>query len=100
MNDSEFDDFLKSARTDEPLPGSFKSGVWHRIESEALEAPPVVIGFQAFAASLARPWGAVAGIAATVALGLWLGIATAPEPRDGKVAYATSITPFAHPRHK
>ena len=82
------------------MPVSFKQGVWHRIESEALEAPAVVIGFQAITARLARPWGAAAGMAATVTLGLWLGIKTVPEPRDGKVAYATSITPFAHTGHK
>jgi len=100
MNDSDFDDFLHSARADVPLPGSFKQGVWHRIQCEDLDSSPRVIGFQAFAVTLVRPWGAVAGIAATMALGLWLGIATVPEPKDGKVAYAKSISPFAQTEHK
>ncbi len=100
MNDSDFDDFLKTARADVPLPPSFKPGVWHRIESEALEAPSGVIGFQSFTSRHARPWGAAVGIAATVAFGLWLGLTTVPEPADGKVAYATSITPFARGGHK
>ncbi len=96
MNNSEFDDFLKTARADLPLPASFKQGVWHRIEGEALGVPSLVIGFQALAARLARPWGAAVGIAATVLLGLWLGIATSPNPKEAKSAYAMSISPFAH----
>jgi hypothetical protein len=96
MNDSEFDHFLKTARADAPLPASFKQGVWHRIECEALGVPPLVIGFQNFAARLARPWGATFGIAATVLFGVWLGIATSPDPKDTKSAYAMSISPFFH----
>lgn len=96
MNDSDFDDFLRSARADLPLPDSFKQEVWHRIESVELESPRVVVWFHAFAAGLAQPWGAATGIAATVALGLWLGSVSISDPQNAKVAYERSISPFSH----
>ncbi|MBC8126066.1 MAG: hypothetical protein H8M99_02810 [Gloeobacteraceae cyanobacterium ES-bin-144] len=96
MNDTEFDNFLKSARTDLRLPASFKQRVWHRIESDSLASPAIIIDIQKFSRKLDRPWSFAVGIAATVTLGLWLGIASVPEPKDGKVTYAMSISPFSH----
>lgn len=96
MNDSDFDDFLRSARADLPLPDSFKQEVWHRIESVELESPRVVVWFHAFAAGLARPWGAATSIAATVALGLWLGSVSISDTPNTKFAYEKSISPFSH----
>jgi hypothetical protein len=96
MNDSEFDDLLRTAKGEVPLPGSFRQGVWHRIESTAAESPRGLAWFQELVAVLVRPWGAAAGVAATVAAGLWLGAASIPEAKDAKVAYAESISPFAH----
>lgn len=93
MNDSEFDDLLKAARGNDPLPHSFKQGVWHRIESAAAEPPTV---FQA----LGHQWVAALGVAAMVVAGLWLGEISIPETKDARAAYAESISPFAHAHGK
>lgn len=93
MNDSKFDDLLKAARGDVPLPQSFKQGVWHRIESAA-------DGPQAIFPSFGRPWVAALGVAASVVAGLWLGAISIPEIKDTQTAYAESISPFAHAHGK
>lgn len=96
MTDSEFDQFLKSAKGETPLPVSFKQGVWHRIESSDAKSTL----FRDFMSILARPWGAAAGVAATVTLGLLLGSASHPDIKDSKTAYTESISPFAHSLRK
>ena len=96
MNDSDFDDFLRTARADLPLPDSFNQEVWRRIEGVEMKSPRVVVWFHDFAAGLARPWGAATGIAATVALGLWLGSVSISDPQNPKAAYEKSISPFSH----
>ncbi len=100
MNDSEFDDLLRTAKGNVPLPGSFRQGVWHRIESTAVEAPRGLAWLQPLVSAFVRPWGAAAGVFATVAAGIWLGAASIPEMKDAKVAYAESISPFAHTHRK
>ena len=100
MNDSEFDDLLRTARVDVPLPGAFRQGVWHRIESAALESPRRLAWLSSLVAAFIRPWGAAVGMAATVAAGIWLGAASIPEAKDAKVTYAESISPFAHVHRK
>jgi hypothetical protein len=100
MNDSEFDDMLRTARDEGSLPGSFRQGVWHRIESTAAETPPGLGWFEGLMAVFVRPWGAVSAVAAAVAAGLWLGAASIPEARDDKLAYAESISPFARASHR
>ncbi len=100
MNDNEFDDFLKSARVETPLPASFKSGVWRRLESGEAANLRGAVWLETFMVAIARPWGAVAGVAATVAIGLWLGAVSMPATRDSKVTYAESISPFAHANRK
>lgn len=93
MNDSEFDDLLRAAKEDLPLPSSFKLGVWHRIESVGAE----------LATGFAPPhyrWRMALGVAATVALGMWLGAASIPETKEPQLAYAESISPFHHNRAK
>ncbi len=96
MNDDEFDDFLKTARAETPSPVSFNSGVWRRIESGEAATSRRGVWLESFMVALARPWGALAGVAATVALGLWLGNISLPAARDSKITYAESISPFAH----
>jgi hypothetical protein len=96
MNDSEFDDLLRTARGNVPLPGSFRQGVWHRIESAGLEPARGFAWFNILVAAFVRPWGAAVGVVATVAAGIWLGAASMPDAKDAKVAYAESINPFAH----
>ncbi len=100
MNDSEFDDLLRTARDERPLPASFRQAVWHRIESAAPVSPRGLAWFQNLLGVLVRPWGAAVGVAATVAAGLWLGAVTLPEAKDAKVAYAESISPFVHANHR
>jgi hypothetical protein len=100
MNDSEFDDLLKTAREMDPLPPSFRQGVWHRIECAGQPSAGLATWLESVAFTLARPWAAVAAVTATVTIGLWFGVASAPEPKDAKVAYAESISPFAHPPRK
>lgn len=99
MNDSEFDDLLRTARGEVPLPASFRQGVWHRIESATAESARLG-WFQDLIAVFAKPWAAAAGVAATVVAGLWLGAASIPEPEDAKLAYAESISPFVHANHR
>lgn len=101
MNDREFDDLLRAADPPAPLPASFQQGVWNRIESRAVSDPTAgMVGFRPRAPKYIGIWGAAAGIAAMMALGLWLGAVTAPEPKDAKLVYAESISPIArtHPK--
>jgi hypothetical protein len=100
MNDSEFDDLLRTARGEVPLPDSFRHGVWQRVEAVAFDRAGALPWWRSAAVAVLRPWNAAAGLAATVALGLWLGAATAPEPEDTKTAYAESISPFAQAHRK
>jgi len=100
MNDSEFDDLLRTASGTEPLPPSFRQGVWHRIECASQPSTGLGAWLESVAATLARPWTALAAVAATVTIGLWFGVVTAPEPKDAKLSYAESISPFAHSPRK
>ncbi|MES2437505.1 MAG: hypothetical protein V4584_00470 [Verrucomicrobiota bacterium] len=100
MNDSDFDNLLKSAKADVPLRDSFKQEVWQRIENLETDSSPEIVRFKPIMATITRPWSAVAGIAAMVTLGLWLGATTAPDAKDAKVAYAESISPFAQAHAK
>ena len=100
MKDTEFDDLLRKARGEVPLPASFHLEVWNRIheaESESRQSNPVI---QKLVTAFVRPWGAAAGIAAMVTLGLWLGNMTVPDTTGSQVAYAASISPFAQPIDK
>lgn len=100
MNDSDFDNLLKSAKADVHLRDSFKQEVWQRIENAETDNSPEIARFQPIIATIARPWSAVASIAAMVTLGLWLGATTTPDAKDAKVAYAESISPFAQAHGK
>lgn len=96
MNDSEFDHLLRTTRDEVPLPPRFHHEVWHRIESAEQDRMPRIVSFASVLNAINRPWPAAAGIAATVAVGAWLGAVTVPEAKDAKLAYAESISPFAH----
>lgn len=95
MNDSEFDDLLKAAKGDFPLPLSFKQGVWQRIENAS--APASQSTYLNF---FGRQWAAALGIAATVVAGLWLGAISAPKTKNASTVYAESISPFAQAHRK
>jgi hypothetical protein len=98
MNDSDFDDLLRSARGESPSPHSFQSGVWRRIENDAAQVGLRPWYMRAFAA-VAKPWITVAGLAATVTLGLWLGTVTSAKQQPTASEYAYSISPFAQTHH-
>ena len=100
MNDSELDDLLRTTREPTLLSPSFRQDVWNRIENMASDSPPEIVKFQPVVVAFARPWGAVAGIAAMVTLGLWLGATRVPDVGDAKLAYAESISPFAQAHRK
>ena len=95
MKDFDFDDLLRTAREELPVPASFKQDVWDRIGNSNNELPQGVIWFQAFATALARPLGAAAGIAASVTVGLWLGSTGIRDSKSSETAYAMSISPFS-----
>ena len=92
MNDTEFDDMLRRARGDVPLPDSFRRDVWNRIAGEEQRTP--MRWFRSLVDDIVRPWSAVCGVAAMVALGLWLGALGGPPSTDTKMVYAESVSPF------
>ncbi len=82
------------------MPPSFRHAVWQRIEHADQGPAGLAAWLEFLAARLARPWAAASVVAVTVSTGLWFGVATAPEPKDAKTAYAESISPFAHSPRK
>ena len=98
MTDPDFDDLLRSARGDSPLPRSFRQEVWRRVENDAAAMGSMPWWHSIFT-SVAKPWGTATGLAATVALGLWLGTITASKEEPSPTAYAYSISPFAQTHH-
>lgn len=100
MKNSDFDDLLRAAREEFPLPPSFHADVWNRIESaDAISYGVGVAWHQNIISMIARPWAAASGLAAMVALGLWLGALSVPDHSRTETAYVQSISPFAqsHP---
>lgn len=100
MKNIDFDDLVRSAREDFPLPPSFHADVWSRIESaEAISSKLGTSWHHNVISMIARPWAAASGLAAMVALGLWLGALSIPDNSRTETTYAHSISPFAqsHP---
>jgi hypothetical protein len=94
MNDHEFDQMLRAAKTVEPLPSSFNHEVWQRISPMPERRRLGGVRFSILLQYLSQPWGALASVAATVAIGLWLGNASVPEKAHSEQAYAESVSPF------
>jgi hypothetical protein len=99
MKDSEFDDLLRSAGEKLPLPATFRADVWKLIE--ATDAAPKTASFWYVnvISILVRPWPAISGLAAMVALGLWMGTLGVSGDPPNEMAYVRSISPLAqsHP---
>jgi hypothetical protein len=95
MNDSEFVDLIRAAGERVPLPPSFRSGVWHRIESAAL--PAAGAGWFSF---FTRPLVAGVSMAAALAIGLSAGAIGTPSAGDPQLSYIESVSPFAHPARR
>ena len=100
MNDSEFDNLLRTAKVNGPLPGSFRQGVWHRIEMAGLESNRDSALFHRFVGALFRSLGATTGVAATIVAGLWLGASSLPDTYSDRLAYVHSISPFTRNHQK
>jgi hypothetical protein len=94
MNDHQFDEFLRTAKNECPLPSSFRQGVWSRIESAPAECGVGGAKWKRLFNVFSQPWGAAAGLAATILLGLWLGAVSAPTPVNAERAYVQSVSPF------
>ncbi len=100
MKNNDFDDLLRSAREDFLLPPSFHADVWNRIDfAEVISLHLETPWHHNVISMIARPWAAASGLAAMVALGLWLGTLNIPDNSRTETAYARSISPFAqsHP---
>lgn len=96
-DDGAFDDLLRSAKVEVPLPGAFQFEVWRRIavahESTLMARLARIVdpifGF------LSRPLAASASVVLMIFAGLWLGSLGVHQARDGKLAYVESVSPFA-----
>ncbi len=99
MKDSEFDDLLRSAEDKLPLPATFHTDVWKLIEATDAASKTVSPWPANVISILVRPWPAFSGLAAMVALGLWLGALGISGNPPNEMTYVRSISPFAqsHP---
>ena len=91
-NTHEIDELLRGAAEQPTLPASFRSEVWTRIAHA--EQRSVAAWLSRALAAFARPVPAFASVIATVLVGAWLGLATAPPAKDAQLSYAESISPF------
>ncbi|MFN0129981.1 MAG: hypothetical protein ACKV19_25230 [Verrucomicrobiales bacterium] len=101
QDDGAFDDWLRSAKVEVPLPGAFQSEVWRRIAVEQESTPMARLAslLDSILSALNRPVAATASVLLMVSAGLWLGSLGVPPARDGKFAYVESVSPFV-PSHQ
>jgi hypothetical protein len=92
MNDSEFDTLLRSAGSAPPVPEDFQRAVWRRIEARETEVPPATRFSQS---NNTFRWASIAAMAATIVLGVLLGLQSRPDGDQAKAEYVRSISPFA-----
>lgn len=97
MNDSKFDNLLRSARVEVPLPGAFQAEVWRRIARE--QDDTLKSRFAQFVRSLfevlSNPVAATVMVLTIVLAGLWFGSMNPAAAHDAKIAYVQSVSPFA-----
>lgn len=94
MNDSDFDQMLRSARGPSPLPANFRSEVWRKIQAEAATVPQWQRWLESCLELLLRPPVAAAGVLATILLGATLGMSGKPDPVEAENHYIRSVSPF------
>lgn len=92
MNDTEFNNLLRSAGASPPVPGDFQRAVWRRIEARENEENLL----PRLGARPAFGWTSLAAMAATIVLGAWLGFHSRPDGDQAKAEYVRSISPFVH----
>lgn len=97
MNDSEFDDLLRSVKVEVPLPSAFQAEAWRRIEAAESDSIAVRLRrwIEAAFGVLVRPMAASMAVMLMVSAGLWLGAKEPSTIRDSKIAYVQSVSPFA-----
>ena len=95
-DDGAFDEMLRLAKVEVPLPGAFQSDVWRRIavDQESTLTARLARILDPILSLLNRPIAATASVVLMVSAGLWLGSLGAHPGRDGKLAYVESVSPF------
>ena len=98
MNDSELDQLLKDTHATVPLPADFQRDVWFRIEAAEANGwkPRASRALEKFLGFFALPPVAAATCTAMVLAGAWLGLNAGKPGPVGEIAYAQSVSPFAH----
>jgi hypothetical protein len=96
QDDGAFDELLRSAKAEVPLPGAFQSEVWQRIavDQESTLMARLARILDPILSVLNRPIAASASVLLMVSAGLWLGSLRVYPARDGKLAYIESVSPF------
>ncbi|MCB1096680.1 MAG: hypothetical protein KDN22_13970 [Verrucomicrobiae bacterium] len=95
-NDAGFDQLLRSANLEVPLPGAFQSEVWRRIAvaRESTLTARLAHALESLLSSLAQPVAASVLVFATISAGLWFGARSTEPGHDAKLAYVQSVSPF------
>ena len=98
MNDSELDQLLKDTHATVPLPADFQRDVWFRIEAAEANGwkPRASRALERLLGFFALPPVAVATCTAMVAVGAWFGLQPQGSSQPSEIAYAQSVSPFAH----
>ncbi|MEN9284815.1 MAG: hypothetical protein RLZZ179_2308 [Verrucomicrobiota bacterium] len=96
MTDTELDGLLRQSKLHVEMPPTFQAEVWRRIAmaEEASLWRRVAHWLEMPLGWVAKPLGAVALCALTVAGGLLLGGREKSRRPDGRVAYLESVSPF------
>ena len=96
QDDGAFDEMLRLAKVEVPLPGAFQSEVWQRIavDQEWTLMARLVRILDPILSVLNGPIAASASVLVMVSAGLWLGSLGVYPARDGKLAYIESVSPF------
>lgn len=96
-DDGDFDELLRSAKVEVPLPGAFQYEVWRRIAvaQESTLRARLARMLEPMLGLLSRPLAASASMVLMIFAGLWLGSLGDHPSRDAKLAYIESVSPFA-----
>lgn len=96
-NDSELDDYLRTAQVNVLLPDAFQADVWRRIAVR--HQASIAVRFSGWMekvfGSLVGPVPATATLLFMISAGIWFGSKGSEQRDDGKFAYVRSVSPFA-----
>ncbi len=95
--DSSFDNFLRTATVELPLPGAFQADVWRRIA--VCHQASIAVRFSCWMEKvfgwLGCPVPAAATLLFMISAGIWFGSQGSEPGENGKFAYVRSVSPFA-----